>query len=134
MGWREELAWAAGFFDGEGTVGGYCKDGEVRINFVLKVYQTERSTLERFKAAVWGLGTVYGPYFRKDRKAYHKPSYHYGVTGHRNVQAVVAMLWPFLSAPKKEQVRKALQRLPLAPEQARVQLWTTRRSKQSHAI
>jgi len=125
--WREELAWAAGFFDGEGTVGGYWREGENRIAFHLAVYQTERTTLDRFRAAVLGLGKVHGPHFRKDRKASHKPSYQYNIGGHRKVQAVIAMLWPFLSQPKKDQIKKALQRLPLTPEQSRIQRGVTRR-------
>lgn len=117
--WREDLAWAAGFFDGEGTIGGYSKLEEAHICFSLRVYQTERTTLERFHRAVLGIGSVVGPYFRKDRKAHHKPAYTYDVSGHRQVQAVIAMLWPFLSQPKKEQAKKALRRLPLKPDEVK---------------
>jgi len=131
--WREELAWAAGFFDGEGSIGGYSNPEEAHISFVLRVYQTERTTLDRFHKAVLDIGAVNGPYFRQDRKEHHKPAYMYSVCGHPQVQAVIALLWPFLSQPKKNQTRKALRRLPLNPEQVRERQRAGRKRKmQSH--
>ena len=49
-----ELAWAAGFWDGEG-----CTYRSPRQWF-MEVNQTEVTTLERFMAAV-GVGKIYGP-------------------------------------------------------------------------
>lgn len=54
---REELAWAAGFFDGEGCFS-YSKSGQY---VCVSIGQTVREPLERFKLAV-GLGVIYGPY------------------------------------------------------------------------
>lgn len=50
-----ELAWAAGFFDGEGYIG--CKaDGSVRLS----IDQIHKTPLERFQKAV-ELGSIIGP-------------------------------------------------------------------------
>ena len=54
---REELAWAAGFFDGEGC---FCFS-EAGQYVCVSITQTEREPLDRFERAV-GLGKVNGPY------------------------------------------------------------------------
>ena len=61
---REEIAWAAGFFDGEG-----CFSYIQKARYVcLRIGQSELEPLERFREAV-GLGKIYGPYSHthKDR-------------------------------------------------------------------
>lgn len=98
-----ELAWAAGFFDGEGTV---MWRGRKRAELSLVVGQSDIRPLRRFQAAVGGLGTVRGPYFQKNPK--HKPYWVFGVGSHKNTQAVVAMLWNWLSEPKREQALEAI--------------------------
>jgi hypothetical protein len=49
---REQLAWAAGFFDGEGTI--HLPRGSTR--FQLAVSQTDLRRMRRFHAAVGMLG------------------------------------------------------------------------------
>jgi len=58
---RSDLAWAAGLFDGEGTV--RCK-GRYRI---VALSMTDESCVRRFAEAV-GAGTVSGPDIRPNRK------------------------------------------------------------------
>lgn len=80
-----ELAWAAGFFDGEGwtTVSGrYVQIG---------VTQVEQQPLERFLKAV-GWGSI----SRSRRTAAWRVS---GEGAYRVIEA----LWPYLSDPKREQ-------------------------------
>jgi hypothetical protein len=97
-----ELAWAAGFFDGEGSV--YYR-GRKRQELCLAVSQSDRRPLDRFCSAV-GIGAVRGPYKAKYSNA--KPYYVYSIGSHVPVQAVVAMLWRWLSEPKREQATQAL--------------------------
>jgi hypothetical protein len=94
---RSELAWAAGFFDGEGHSG-------IRTFPcpTVSISQTEPSTLERFQAAVGGIGVIRGPYDKSKLRPNHSPLWQY-TTNVRDAQAVIAMLWPFLSKPKREQ-------------------------------
>ena len=103
-----ELAWAAGFFDGEGYAGverqkGTKKHHDFRY-LVLVVSQVEREPLERFMTAV-GVGHIYGPYARK--KITHRPTSRWTA---RNFQAraAVKLLWPYLSTPKKRQIQRAV--------------------------
>lgn len=97
-----ELAWAAGFFDGEGHVS--CRrDGQK----VLKVQQShDRQVLDRFQAAVGGIGSIKGPWTNMAGN----PLWSFQVQKFEYVQAIVAMLWKYLSPVKKEQARLALTR------------------------
>jgi len=101
---REELAWAAGFFDGEG-----CFSFSVAGNYVcVSISQTELEPLERFTRAV-GVGWVLGPYdLRKNDRWIRKPQWVYRANGYERVQAIAAMLWFKLSSSKGEQARHAL--------------------------
>jgi hypothetical protein len=54
------LAWAAGFFEGEGSV--TTSGGRL----VLRVNQTHPEPVERFATTI-GLGRVYGPYLNRTR-------------------------------------------------------------------
>lgn len=99
-----ELAWAAGFFDGEGNVG-IGKRGRHWRKIVLTIAQTEPTTLHRFAAAV-GFGKVRGPYARKN--PLHRPVWYWSVEGPYRCEAVMSSLWPFLSDPKREQYAQAL--------------------------
>jgi hypothetical protein len=99
--WREELSWSAGFFDGEGTTG-LSKGRYARMS----IHQVDRRPLDRFQSAVLGVGSVIGPYPHKNGR--WQPIHQWRVSG-SGAQAVLAMLWPFLSEPKKEQARPVLE-------------------------
>ena len=100
---RESLAWAAGFFDGEGSVS-FTGD---RLNRypLITIQQNDPEVLYRFRDAVAFLGVVHGPYSRRDGG---NPFYNYQVSSFEKVQAVIAMLWPFLSVIKKSQAHNIL--------------------------
>ena len=105
---REELAWAAGFFDGEGNI--RARVDKYHNAFVVQIAQTDRRPLERFQAAVGGIGVIYGPYAPSSRKTkpHHNLAYAYHTNRFEHTQAVAAMLWSFLSPPKREQARSAV--------------------------
>lgn len=94
---REELAWAGGFFAGEGST--YLSAGRGRMS----INQNDPEVLLRFQDAV-GMGTVTGPYERTGGNAY----WTYAVSGWVKVQAVTAMLWPWLGTLKQEQATRAM--------------------------
>lgn len=103
---REELAWAAGFFDGEGCT--YAmKRSDAYTRVALDVGQVNKDTLERFRAAVGGLGSVVGPYSHRARPQ-SKPIYQYRASSFEDVQAVLAMLWAWLGPHKREQALTAM--------------------------
>lgn len=105
-----ELAWAAGFFDGEGNIRAkftkvagrtYCYPG-------LSANQIDPQVLERFRCAVGGLGKVTGPWDRARYAPNRQSQWCYEVWSFERVQAVVAMLWKWLSPVKREQAKRAL--------------------------
>lgn len=100
---REELAWAAGFFDGEGCVSVIKATAGERL--AVQISSTYQPALERFLKAVQ-IGRIYGPYERGT----FKPQWAYRANGFRRCQAVIAMIWPFLSGEKRAQAADALSR------------------------
>lgn len=105
---REELAWAAGFFDGEGCI--YIAPIKPRYKALgIDIGQVDRRVLDRFRAAVGDLGKVYGPRDKRTKtRPNGKPSFQYRSSAFEDVQAVIAMLWKFLSPVKRNQAAKTL--------------------------
>lgn len=100
---RENLAWAAGFFDAEG-----CFSTTARVGVSASITQTDRELLDRFRATL-GTGKVYGPYQTAPSDRFpRKPHYFYKAHGRERVQALLAMMWIWLGSTKKHQ---ALERL-----------------------
>lgn len=95
-----ERAWAAGFFDAEGTA--QATRGR---NVMLSVAQTETSTLQRFGRAIGGLGAVYRK--NSNQPAHWKTGYRFQVHSLATCEQAVALLWEFLSQPKRRQIAAA---------------------------
>ena len=98
---NEELAWAAGIFDGEGCVtasyGGKNGRRHTRASLVVSIGQSgDTEILDKFCEIV-GLGKVRGPY--KKLKPHHLDRYVWNASG-SNGHAVMKMLRPYLSTPK----------------------------------
>jgi hypothetical protein len=103
---REELAWAAGFFDGEGSIGCYRKDERRPASPMLQVSQVDRFVLDRFQAALGGVGGIGGPY--KPKTANSSTYYTFRSQKFSDVQHIVATLWFWLSPQKRQDAHKAL--------------------------
>ena len=108
-----ELAWAAGFFDGEGHAASQLRRRKVQTegrrtyaSIILDIRQIDRQVLDRFRAAVGGLGHIYGPYKNKNPNANF--FWAFEAAKFEDVQAIVAMLWRYLSPIKRAQTRTAL--------------------------
>ena len=109
-----ELAWAAGFFDGEGcillhTSKGGKTHGTNKWRYPhLHVRQVDRRPLDRFRKAL-GFGRVYGPYNHGgDTSKNDRMSYDLFIRRRDQVMQGIACLWKFLSSPKKEQVKRVM--------------------------
>ena len=98
---REELAWAAGFFDGEGCCGIRSKSG----NLYVHISQNDRKVLDRFKQAVGDVGHVNE--FVDNYLNRNGTRFQYQIGSFEGVQAVVVMIWIWLSPIKREQIVKA---------------------------
>jgi hypothetical protein len=133
---REELAWAAGFFDGEGCIS-YTQSGKYDM---IRIGQCERLPLVRFQTAVGGMGRIYGPYSsRHEGRWSRRPQFAYQVTGHERLQAIIAMLWFKLGPTKRTKAREVLYRVthchkghpkvrgPKGCGQCTAEYWRTRR-------
>jgi hypothetical protein len=96
---REELAWAAGFFDGEG-----CFSFAERARYgVATIGQTDVQALERFRHAV-GVGTIYGPYdYKYPGRMSKRPWWNDRAHRREHLQAIVTMLWFKLGPIKRQQ-------------------------------
>jgi len=96
---REELAWAAGFFDGEGNIYYSNKNKRRSPRLILQIAQVRREPLDKFQS-VFNVGSIGGPY--KPKTANSSPYFTYKVESFQNVQFICAAFWEFLSEPKKE--------------------------------
>ena len=107
---RENLAWAAGFTDGEGC---FCitrsSEGHVRGRTVFSIGQVDRQALDRFKQIV-GIGKIYGPYGPYGGTQATHPHFRFDVYGFEQVQAITALLWTWLGPVKKAQAKSVLLR------------------------
>jgi hypothetical protein len=100
---KEELAWAAGLFDGEG-------------NSILREYnvaavnmgQSDRFVLDRFKTAIGGFGTIGLNKNGKDSHGDTKWMWRYQTARAEYVQHIMCVLWKWLSPIKKEQIRSVM--------------------------
>ncbi len=89
-----ELAWAAGFFDGEG-----CSHRTGDGYLVVSISQCHREVLDKFRLAV-GVGKVRGPYAPRREK--WSPIWHYRAYG-AEASLVLAAIWPYLGSVKRAQ-------------------------------
>lgn len=119
-----ELAWAAGFFDGEGHSRAQGTKRSPRKYLQLHITQTDRQVLDRFDEAV-GVSGVRGPYMSKGRI---KPLFYWRVTGKKAVE-VFESLRPYLSEIKIAQadaaladIREQLEEIG-QPDQTRIGRW-----------
>ena len=108
---REELAWAGGFFSGEGAT--YWRSQIRKENNreygapAVEVTQcNDPEVLYRFNAAINNLCVIYGPYY--NRANTDSPYYQCSVGGFEKIQAIVALLWPWLSTAKRNQAKRVL--------------------------
>ena len=95
-----ELAWAAGFFDGEGNAH-FCRNSRT---VGLSVTQTSLPELQRFQSTL-GVGRVYGPYINKGPR--NNPHWQYRIKGFQHYQHAMCLLWRFLCQRKKDQLKRA---------------------------
>ncbi|MEP6693349.1 MAG: hypothetical protein ABJB39_01745 [Chloroflexota bacterium] len=118
---RTELAWAAGFFDGEGsTIARTDSDRPGYRQLNITVPQVSRHgvppLLERFQRAMLGMGRVTGP----------TDEYVYALrfNAREEAELVLQLLWPDLGSVKRTQARCAITLV-----EQNVGLYRTRKSR-----
>ena len=109
-----EAAWAAGFFDGEGStvLMPASNDGQRRRYLTPRCSISQHAPegepcvpLLRFQQAVGGLGSVNGP---RTYTGYTTPRWTWSTNRADEAEVVLAILWPYLSAPKRAQAMPVL--------------------------
>jgi hypothetical protein len=113
----EELAWAGGFFDGEGSA---CLDKHrTHEGFFAPVIYVPQAAeagtapeLLRFRAAI-GVGNISGV---RRPKPPNKPYRRLRVYTLQKVQLAVHLLWPFIGDVKRAQARRVLQVMHSQPD------------------
>lgn len=104
---RESLAWAAGFFDGEGTTAMRLVLGRPG-RMVLTITQADDRVLRIFGQAI-GIGRLNGPYVsRRVGREHCKQTFQFTISNFEGVQHAVASMWPWLGEAKREQAALAL--------------------------
>lgn len=104
-----ELAWAGGFFDGEGSTCCSVNNGKPHTRIALSIGQKNEDTgqpaetLQRFKKAV-GLGKIY----KKSCRGKDINQSQWSVCKRIDVFDTMLKLWPYISTTKRKQMRKAL--------------------------
>lgn len=101
---KNELAWAAGFWDGEGHTSGRFRQDKGRTIHAM-VDQIHKETLERFQRAV-GFGSVLGPY--KFSNPRWSDRYRWETSNFKDCRRLFALLEPFLCEPKRRQFENAI--------------------------
>lgn len=102
----DAIAWAAGFYEGEGSCGCYNVKGYESLRLVIS--QAEPEPLIRFKDAL-GFGKIYGPYPYRNRPT-RKPIWHYKLARAGEIMTVISALWPWLSRRRKDQFAAAMKK------------------------
>ena len=103
---REELAWAAGFVEGEGSFScGNPSSGKSHGYLRIDVSQVDRVPLERLQAMFGG-----SIYYRERPKSPlgKKPHHELVIQRFENVQFAVAAMWPWLDDFVKAKAVKAI--------------------------
>jgi hypothetical protein len=113
LSYETEIAWAAGFFDGEGTTAyqstGTNNSGQPRRQLRLTVTQKDPRPLHRLCMAL-SAGKVYGPYESQN-------GMHMWTVQCARAEEVLEEMWPYLSEPKIEQATRALEAWRSRPNQ-----------------
>jgi hypothetical protein len=103
-----ELAWAAGFFEGDGSACVRHQRGGTYAR--ASAGQMDRRVLDRFQRIV-GIGKVYGPY--KDGRYFDYRA------ENGNAHRLLALLLPFFGPVKREQAERVMRDAPETHRRAR---------------
>lgn len=91
----QDIAWAAGLFEGEGCFGAYAR--KTKWGCQARLSMTDRDVVERF-AAIVGVGSVHEP---RHKRAHEKPVHDWYVQDAADVQAVIELLLPWLGERRR---------------------------------
>jgi len=100
---REDLAWAAGLFEGEGSV--YLGITGTYKYPSLKLCTTDKDVIERFHRVVFKLGAIYGPY---KYEVVRTPIWSWETKKFEHIQCVLTLFWGWLGNRRRRKVYEVL--------------------------
>jgi hypothetical protein len=92
---EEEIAWAAGLFEGEGTITASNEQ------FVVRLVNTDEAIVRRL-ADIVPFGTIYGPYNRQERDGFRRKPIWVWIAARENGLDALALMWPWLSDRRRK--------------------------------
>lgn len=99
---RENLAWAAGLFEGEGTFSTRLS-GKVDRGLIAKVKMSDEDAVRRFYKII-RVGNVTGPYTIPKKK----PVWIWQTGSFEGVQLTIALLWEWLCSRRRSRAKELL--------------------------
>ena len=96
---EQELAWAAGFFDGEGSTVCSSSNKSRPRSMIMRLSQKEPELVFQLHR-IMGVGKVY---VRKDCSAWQ-------VAGYESIKQATQLLWPCLGEIKRKQIERAFEK------------------------
>jgi hypothetical protein len=105
-----ELAWAAGFFDGEGNTACAVHESRKQATYFrayAQIAQVDRRALDRFKRVVRA-GTICGPYKNNNNGS---PYFTWRANKFSDVQRIYSELKPYLCVIKIKQFSQAIAKM-----------------------
>ena len=107
------MTWAAGLFDGEGSITKHYQQDRGRPYWRLTLGMTDEDLVRRFHEAVRGLGTINLRHPPSKQRRGEKPMWVWASGSRAHVYAILAMLYPFFGERRRARAREALAELPL---------------------
>jgi hypothetical protein len=101
---RELCAWAAGFFDGEGTTCSFYRKDRDKNRISMSLPQVNLLPLKRFQQAV-KVGSIC---LRNKRSERAQECFVWQAQNYKDVRKALDILWEFLSDVKRQQATEAL--------------------------
>lgn len=99
---KNGIEWAAGLFEGEGSVSIYkIANRSNSYRTIISLRSCDKDVLEKFCSIV-GVGKVLGPYQNKNKN--RKDWYDWAVQNYRDCLFVLGQLYPFLGSRRKNKV------------------------------
>lgn len=106
----DDVAWAAGLFEGEGWLTILNSNGQGGVGYPrLGIAMTDKDIIDRWYR-VFPFGRRWEGLTSKRSKAGPKPYYFVQVGNQEEIQAILAMLWPWLGERRRAKARLALLR------------------------
>jgi hypothetical protein len=93
---RHEVAWAAGLFEGEGSI---TLSGAIRV---VQLRNCDEEIVRRFHK-VLRVGKFYGPYVNRasERDGYPRQDYFHWAARGQDCEIALEMMWPWLSTRRR---------------------------------